>query len=368
MTKDTAYEGCKKSGFSYLIEKHITCNITSGSSFLRSVLGTTLPILAAFTCGCIKNEALPASGSGRGHEAAAVIRMKSSESPTCRNIMSVDIFTFDADSLGHLDSYQRITDISDETITISSTGGRKRIFACCNTGLDKEDMMRIDCMEDLKKTFIRLEDQDRDFPLMLGQTETDTDSAGNPDINIRPMISEIILKTVRCCFEGTVYDNEPITEARVYLTNVNAQCNLAEAADMPERFINMGMLNTNDISAFHEPAIVIQEIGQEITEEVLRTDISLLCFQNHGTNESPGSPFTRLVFEGKIQGHTYYWPITVNRAEEGTGIEAGTRYIYDLTIRRKGSHDPDHEIVVDKSETTMEVIQWKEKEEYTVGF
>jgi hypothetical protein len=85
-------------------------------------------------------------------------------------------------------------------------------------------------------------------------------------------------------------------------------------------------------------------------------------------DEGPGTPYTRLVLEGKIKGETYYWPVAINRTGDGLGIEANTRYVFDFTIRRKGVRDPDTELYINGSETMMEILQWKEKEEYSVAF
>ena len=93
-----------------------------------------------------------------------------------------------------------------------------------------------------------------------------------------------------------------------------------------------------------------------------------MCFHNYCKEESPGSPFTRLVVEGKIQGEKYYWPLTVNRTADGEGVRNNTRHVFDLTIRRKGSLTPDEDIFIENSETILEVEQWKEMEEHRVGF
>lgn len=369
MIRKTAYKGCKESWLSNLIDNHITCTFKSGfSSFLKSVLGTTSAMLAAFTCGCIEKDLMNDEEGGNIviHETGIVL--KGQELSLKNGLTDADIFTFNADSLGHLDSYQRISGISDGKVLVKSKGGQKRIFVCCNIDLPEKDILNIGNIEDLQKSFCRLEDVRRDRHPMMGMTETDTDMASRPVVELKTMTSEVVLRSVRCDFDGTPYDNEPVTDARVYLTNVNAQSSLAGIRSISQRFINVGRLNREDISMFTEPEIVVQEIGAAITESAVMKDITLLCFHNYGMDEGPGTPYTRLVLEGKIKGETYYWPVAINRTGDGLGIEANTRYVFDFTIRRKGVRDPDTELYINESETMMEILQWKEKEEYSVSF
>lgn len=365
MKEHTANRGCKSSGTSEHQHKSLTCTIISGfSSYLKSVLGTTLPVLAAFACGCIKEHA---GGPGEDSVVRTIeLQMKGHEEEEAGHIERADIFVFNADSLGRLDAYQMVEDIDEGEISVCSTGGRKKIFICCNIGMDEEDMMRIGSVMDLEESFCMLENLSRGAPMMLGCIETEARQGGR--VTLTPMTGTIVLRSVCSRFTGTSYEGEPITDAKVYLTNVNAQCNLSGSHQTARRFINMGMLNMEDVGRFNEPDLVVQEIDGVIGEEVRQTDISLMCFHNYCEDESPGSPFTRLVVEGKIRGETFYWPITINRTGNGKGIRDNTRHVIDLTIRRKGSSDPDEEIIIEDSEITMEIMQWEEKEGYSVGF
>ena len=94
-------------------------------------------------------------------------------------------------------------------------------------------------------------------------------------------------------------------------------------------------------------------------------DINFLCYQNSPVEEGPGSPYTRLVIEGKIDSETYYWPITIN---PDNGMERGARYSYDILIRRKGVTDPDIPIDLSNAEIKLTIKPWIEKDDYTVGF
>lgn len=365
MKTHTAYEGCKPSGHSEHQQRSITCTIISIlTSFLKSVLGATLPMLAVLTCSCMKESHQDMAENTETMR----LELKSPEGRTVRPTGDVEIFSFDADSLGRLNSYQKITGITDGNLSVCTTGGRKRIFVCCNSGMTSDEVMRIGSIEDLRTSFCMLEGVNREALPMCGNTETDTGSGHCTTINLTPMTSEIVLRSVCCRFTGTSYEGESITDARAYLTNVNAQCSLTDTSLFAQRYINIGMLNMNDVERFTEQDIIIQDIGQDIEENRIQTDISFICFHNRCEDETPGSPFTRLVIEGKIRGETYYWPLTVNRAVDGHGIGNNTRHVFDLTIRRKGSKDPDMDVFIEDKETIMEVLQWEEKEDYSVRF
>ena len=281
---------------------------------------------------------------------------------------TINVFIFNSDSLGYLDAFQSLRNLDDSKIRISSTGGDKKVFICCNVDIEEEEILKIRTIHDLKKVFCMLEDMSRQHPFMVGIVDITAGDTGITDVTLKPMVSEITLRSVGCNFSGTSYEGAAITEGKVYLTNVNAQCSLADTSVSVQRFINIGMLNQVDVNRFIDPDLVTQKLEDEISEVTMRTDISLHCFQNCMKDESLGSPYTRMVLEGKIQGETYYWPLTINRTGNGEGICHNTRHVFDLMIRRKGSRDPDEDIFIEDSDVTMEVREWKEKVEYCIEF
>ena len=74
--------------------------------------------------------------------------------------------------------------------------------------------------------------------------------------------------------------------------------------------------------------------------------VDLYCYPNDSDDDMMGSPPTRMVVQGDIDGATYYYPVDINR--EGFGYTSGphglsrnVKYSYSLLITRKGSTDPD---------------------------
>lgn len=363
MKQHTAYEGRIVPSLHDLL----SCTIKSEFSLHCSLyLSISLLALAAFTCGC--SQMITDDNEEIHKKCCTKIQIEWENNPMDDEFETLDIFTFNDDSLGYLDSYQRIKELQDNQTHISSTSGKKKITICSNLRLGDEEIASINSINDLERHSYMLEDLRRSAPFMIGTAITDTRTEDSPVVRMKPMTSEIVLKSVRSCFTGTPYAGEHITEAKVYLINVNAQCHLTDSKQEAQRFINIGMLNNTDMEPFKESDLIIQRIEENISDERLDTDISLVCFHNFCEDESPGSPFTRMVLEGRIQGTTYYWPVTINRSDTGQGVKNNTRHVFDLTIRRKGSLNPDEELSVEDCKAIMEIEQWRETDGYTVKF
>ena len=124
----------------------------------------------------------------------------------------------------------------------------------------------------------------------------------------------------------------------------------------------------SDVNGFSAPESIFRDIGKEIGINTIKPAITLRCYPNEIEEESPGGSFTRIVIEGKVDGKTYYWPININRNNNGTGVNRNSRYIYDIRIRRLGSEDPDFAIEPEDADIKLEIEEWEEKEEYGVRF
>ena len=116
MKPNTANKGCKSSSHYTYQQKSVTCTIISGfSSYLKSVQGTFLIVLAAFACSCIKVDELCSDMQTSDLE-QAIILLKNPVKEGGHNIDRVDIFTFNCDSLERLDSYQKLDDVEDDVL------------------------------------------------------------------------------------------------------------------------------------------------------------------------------------------------------------------------------------------------------------
>ncbi len=287
-------------------------------------------------------------------------------------ICNLDLFVFRDDNLQKLDCYQRIEDIEDWDGTVTSGSGGRIITAVANSLMTREDWFMMNSRSYLKNVALNLEEERREFPFMSGEAPVPAGSGASflKRLALRPYACEIVLRSISCDFSGRIYEGEKLKDVKVYLTNVNAETRVTEEeGSLPIRIINAGGPDEDDIEAFCEPDLIMQEIREEVGTGTLYPDIRLWCYQSSHPDETPGTPYTRLVIEGKLDGHTYYWPIEINReTEDDAGVRRNCRYTFDIKITRKGSLDPDTPVKAGEITINHEVAEWKEKDEYSVSF
>ena len=287
--------------------------------------------------------------------------------------LSLDMLIFSNDGLQHLECWQRIPVTDGEKATIASMNGDKILMAC--SGMDSKDhgdWMWVSSIESLNDAWTELEAETADMPVLSGSCSF---LAGAP-YNMQPMLTmrrvscEVHLRSLRCDFKGKPYEGEKLSGIQVYLTNANASCRIWNDPGTASRIINQGRLVMEDVARFKDPSLIWQKIEEDVGDIGTMLDIRLRCYPDSAQEEGPGTPFTRLVIEGILDGDTWYWPIDINRDGESShqGLESNCVYTYDTVLTRKGSADPDTAIRTDEAAITMEVEKWEEKDGYSVMF
>lgn len=325
------------------------------------ILWALLAILPAAACGC-SGEMYNRHDGAIDTESTTVLHFSGNCMTSKGSIL--DIFTFEDDQLRRLDSYNRIENFNGDLAYASSTGGEKIFFICSDGHRDSYSWSEISSYSSLEKVLSDLENESLDKQTRTGECRL---AAGETSavVDMRPLASEVILNSLSCDFSKTTYRGSRIEDIRIYLTNVNASYPIHSQTATPVRFVNIGMFNPYDVRHFKNPEIIVDEISDSLDMNTLFTETRFLCYPNPCIGNSPGSPETRLVIEGRIDSLTYYWPVTVN---PGVGVERNCRYVYDIEIRRKGVSDPDIPINPEDIEIKMNIKPWTEKEGYGVGF
>ena len=281
----------------------------------------------------------------------------------------LDILTFNDDKLRRLDSYIRIDDFNGKDIQLTSQSGKKIVFICANSHKDRYEWADINSYSSIRSLRVNLENESRESMAMTGECRI-TAGKVSPAVSLKPIASEILISSIGCDFSGLPYEKEKIHDVKAYLINVNAETYLGNDADghgSPLRVINMGMFNPDETDRFKEPGIIMAKVADSIGSKK-NTEIRFLCYPNYVEEESFGSPFTRLVIEGRIEGHTYYWPIDINRQGGNYGIRRNRRYVFDIMIKRKGTDNPDIPVRIEDIESTLHIMPWKEAQQEYMEF
>lgn len=289
------------------------------------------------------------------------------------NREALDILVFRNDATQYLECWQRVSVNEEDEATIASMNGEKIVMACSGMNdRSHEDWMWVSSLSSLSDAWSDLENETAESPVMSGSC---TFKAGHtmlqhPVLTLRRISSEIQLRSLKCDFKGRPYEGEKLSDVHVYLTNVNASCRIWNDTGNVSRIINQGRLVMEDISRFNDSSLILQHIEGDVGATTVNTDIRLRCYPNSASEEGPGSPFTRLVIQGVLDGDVWYWPIDINRNGESQdeGIRSNCVYTYDIVLTRKGSADPDTAIKTGTASITMEVERWEDKEDYTIEY
>lgn len=284
----------------------------------------------------------------------------------------LDMLVFRNDQLNYLECWQRVKYDGGGEVAVASMTGEKIIMACSGLDWTPEDWMWVSSISSLSDAWTALEKETADNPVMSGSCSfhAGITSDEHPELILRRISSEVHLRSLKCDFKGKPYEGEKLSDVHVYLTNLNASCRIWNDPGLATRIVNQGRLIAEDVERFADKSLVYQRIQEEVGANGILTDIRLRCYPNMAAEEGLGTPFTRLVIQGMLDGDVWYWPIDINRGE-GTspeGIEGNNVYTYDIVLTRKGSADPDTAIRTEDAVIRMEVEKWKEKEEYPVSF
>ena len=270
-------------------------------------------LLPAFVSSCISPE------KDDGDRRVRVLVTRSGDSP----LKMLDLFFFDDDSLGRLDSYQRFVSPEENLFEGISRSGPKRIVATANYGEDRYSWYDIQTLWTLSGRISDLRYEDPLHPVMSAEAVLREGAALR--LFLTPLLSEIRLRSLACDFSGRPYEGEKLEDVRIYPVNVHDRCRLISGEPEPS-WVNFGACGETI-----PPVPLLDPVGKE----GVFPGCSFLCYANDIAQESPLTPFTRLVVEGSVMGTTYYYPVNI------PSLKSGERHIFDLVLTRLGTSGPD---------------------------
>lgn len=284
---------------------------------------------------------------------------------------SLDIFTFDDDKLRRLDSYQKIN-YAGKNVDMASRSGRKIIVALANTGFSEKQLMHIRKYDDLLTLYTDLKNENPEYPVMCCEKKVNVGNNGRIELELKALMAEIRINSLCCDFHARPYNGEKLENVRVYLTNVCSRVPLTGTPPKtPESILNYGKFIVSDTLGFSYPGLIFRKVPIPVGENVIFPNIRLYCYGNLSETETLGSPFTRLVIEGELQGKKTYYPLDINREQTGNencGITGNNAYIFDITITRRGMDNPDTVINTESIDCPLKIIPWEQLNNRTIKF
>lgn len=287
-----------------------------------------------------------------------------------------DIFIYDDDRQGRLDTYQRCLIGEDGKVIAASRVGNKILAAIANPQTDEYEWDKISSFEALAGICADMRLDDMDSPLMSGITRFSAGPDNCPEqiLEIVPMMSEICLRSLRCDFGSTPYDGATMDNVYVYLANVNTLAEVFRTEGfLPEAPVNIQGTPEGAMSGIPEHEMLCRQLEGPVGNAAVQPDLRLRCYPNESKEDNAGSPFTRLIISGEIMGRRYYYPININRGEFGAlagngGVGRNCRYIFDIVLKRTGATSPDDTVLPGTVESVCNVVPWTEKDETEIIF
>lgn len=289
----------------------------------------------AFFCACsrVEQDALPVTV----YISSAQHNM--TKAPSWWLIRRVDIFSFDIDNDYALDSYQSNSEqVGRGGLTIYSGEGRRLVVAIANMTLRAEQIESVRTLDDLERLEAELVNDSPEYPIMSGSAQIEAGRDRTCSIGVTPVLCEIdVSLRVELCDE---LEGVGLEEAQVYFTGASGRAELLRGSGFsPTEILCSGTLSEYDLQRLCYPRMLCQYLGRvPSTVDKMPFRTTLFTYPNEITQESVGSPYTRLVVEALIDGRTYYYPIPLK------DLRRAVRYEVDLTLTHPGSSSPDEDV------------------------
>ena len=258
-------------------------------------------------------------------------------------IRRMDLFVFDDDGIGALDAYTRSFSYSPSAIEIRSAEGPKRVVAIANHPLPDGFVTSVGHYEDLKKIVADLTEDDPSCPVMSGEARFTAGAERSCSVTLEPVLSAVEIHSLTCKMEGA-WAGMSLERVKVYLTGVSCRADLLRTEGfLPTETLNNGGLSEHDMARLPYSGMVYRFLGNGRPSggRTSYGTASLYCYPDEAEEETPGSPFTRLVVEGTLDGTVCYYAFPINRSGGEEGIGRNRRYVFDLTLTRPGTESPD---------------------------
>ena len=245
------------------------------------------------------------------------------------------------------------------SVNVQCTTGPKEVVVLANA----PDVSGIVSFDAFLKTRSRLADNSLGSLVMEGHASPDLTAAGGTvNVDIRRIVSKIVLDAVNVNFEADAYNNMDFILRKVYLTNIAGDKSyLSEAADPLSWYNQIVRTQTPEVDA-----LVCDEIsGVNLKESKTYTvKHHFYCYPNPYVDDTFAADHwsprpTRLVLEAVLGGVQYYYPVSLPE------LKQNTRYHVTLNIIRPGATSPEQDMDKYAATFKINIEEWKGPENVT---
>ena len=245
------------------------------------------------------------------------------------------------------------------SVSIQCTTGPKEVVVLANA----PDVSSIVSYDSFLKARSLLSDNAVGALVMEGHASPELSASGNSvTVDIRRMVSKVVLDKVTVDFEADAYDKMDFVLKELYLTNVAGDKSyLTETAD-PASWYNK-IVRTPDAKV---DAMVYENLGDVNLKDTKQYTVKhhFYCYPNPYTQDtfSPvaWSPRpTRLVLVAELGGKTCYYPVSLPE------LKQNMRYYVTLNIIRPGASSPEQDMEKYPATININIVEWSGLESVT---
>lgn len=267
---------------------------------------------------------------------------------------AVDLFFFDTAGVQILDAWQRVPLHGGGPVYGLSGAGGKKLAVLSASFRDTTRWLDIRTYADLCKRTLRLEEDDPEEPFLTGEASLEDARTRISPVELHPLLTRISLRSVSADFSGRPYAGKPFLCRTLYLSYAGAECHpLGPDAGKPLSWLSAGRADSASVKRLPRPGMLLQEGCGEVGPERMYLQRDFYCYTG---------PQTRLVLGGSLGGDECYYPIPLPQ------LQPGCQYVLDITLRRKGSPDPDIPTEGASVQIDFITLPWARGNAYTVTF
>ena len=262
-------------------------------------------------------------------------------------INNVQLFAFESN--GSLDTYV-ISNSASTGIEMQCSTGEKDFVAIVNA----PSLSHISTKSELWAANTKFSENTPTNFVMTGSTTADPSSA-SVNIPVKRIVARINIKNFKPKFSSPAHAAMAFHLMRVYVINVAGNTNY-EVTAAPTEWYNQLAYSENVTDSLTTSASYYTPMrnGESYTR-----DEYLYVYPNPTVEDSQELTFssrhTRLVVETKLNGATYYYPITIG------GIQRNKTYsINEFIMTRPGSKSPDIPVTTVECPFTVTAEDWEE--------